>query len=145
METQVRLFGQLTADSPDDLVPRDHFYHHLERSLDLAFVRDLVQPCHAAGGEPSVDPVVFFQLQLIMFFTASTLNASVGSALALPIPMAVTVGAGGGRHRICHGREYRGDRERRLVRLCAPSGCWVEGQLDITQDFTVGGSSNVSS
>jgi transposase len=31
-------------------------------------VRDLVQPYYAAGGRPSIDPVVFFKLQLAMFF-----------------------------------------------------------------------------
>jgi transposase len=52
----------------EQLVPKNHFYRHLERSLDLIFVRDLVQPCYAAGGRPSIDPIVFFKLQLIMFF-----------------------------------------------------------------------------
>lgn len=42
--------------SLEELVPKDHFYRHLERSLDLPFVRELVQPCNAAGGRPSVDP-----------------------------------------------------------------------------------------
>ena len=32
------------------------------------FVRDLVRPLYAGGGRPSVDPVVFFELQLVMFF-----------------------------------------------------------------------------
>jgi len=50
------------------LVPADHFYRHLERTLDLSFVRDLVRPFYAAGGRPSIDPVVFFKLQLAMFF-----------------------------------------------------------------------------
>jgi transposase len=34
----------------------------------LSFVRDLVKDRYAARGRPSVDPVVFFKLQLIMFF-----------------------------------------------------------------------------
>jgi transposase len=49
-------------------VPRDHFYRHLERALDLAFVRDLVADCYAAAGRSSIDPVVFFRLHLILFF-----------------------------------------------------------------------------
>ena len=36
--------------------------------LDLSFVRDLVRECYASSGRPSVDPVVFFRLQLVMFF-----------------------------------------------------------------------------
>src|SRR5687767_6766571 len=54
--------------SLEALVPRDHFYRHLERRLDLSFVRDLVRDRYAPTGRPSVDPVVFFKLQLIMFF-----------------------------------------------------------------------------
>jgi transposase len=54
--------------SLEDLVPANHFYRHLDRTLDLSFVRDLVAPCYAAGGRPSIDPVVFFRLQLVMFF-----------------------------------------------------------------------------
>jgi transposase len=51
-----------------DLVPMDHFYRHLERTLDLSFVRDLVAPFYAACGRPSIDPVVSFKLQLVVFF-----------------------------------------------------------------------------
>jgi transposase len=54
--------------SLDDLVPTGHFYRHLERTLDLAFVRDLVREMYAGIGRPSIDPVVFFKLQLILFF-----------------------------------------------------------------------------
>jgi transposase len=68
MGTKLRAFAPLGTVSVDDLVPKDHFYRHVDRTLDLTFVRELVQPCYAAGGRPSVDPVVFFKLQLIMFF-----------------------------------------------------------------------------
>ena len=54
--------------SIEELVPQDHFYRHLERVLDLAFVRDLVRDTYAGIGRPSIDPVVFFKLQLILFF-----------------------------------------------------------------------------
>jgi transposase len=50
------------------LVPEDHFYRRLERTLDLSFVRELLAPLYAKGGRPSVDPAVFFKLQLVMFF-----------------------------------------------------------------------------
>ncbi len=49
-------------------VPHDHFYRHLERTLDLAFVRDLAADCYASGGRPSIDPEVFFKLHLVLFF-----------------------------------------------------------------------------
>ncbi len=54
--------------SLESAVPPNHFYRHLERTLDLTFVRDLVAECYASGGRPSIDPVVFFKLHLIMFF-----------------------------------------------------------------------------
>ena len=68
MGAKLRVFAPLTDLSLESLVPADHFYRHLDRTLDLAFVRDLVAECYASGGRPSVDPVVFFKLQLVMFF-----------------------------------------------------------------------------
>jgi transposase len=69
MGTKVRTFAQLPEDlSLEVLVPEDNFYRRLEARLDLSFVRDLVEPLYANGGRPSVDPVVFFKLQLVMFF-----------------------------------------------------------------------------
>jgi transposase len=53
----------------DNLVLLDHFYRQVEAKLDLSFVRSLVATtCSAQKGRPSIDPVVFFKLQLIMFF-----------------------------------------------------------------------------
>ena len=52
----------------NDLVPSDNFYRQLEAKLDLAFVRDLVRHLYKPFGRPGIDPVVFFKLQLIMFF-----------------------------------------------------------------------------
>jgi transposase len=63
-----RAFAPLVAVSLEDLVPQDHFYPHLQRVLDLSFVHDLVHEYYAAAGRPSIDPVVFFKLQLVMFF-----------------------------------------------------------------------------
>jgi transposase len=68
MGTKERIFQPLPDVSLDDLVPPDHFYRRLEHRLDLSFVRELVGPCYASGGRPSIDPVVFFKLQLVMFF-----------------------------------------------------------------------------
>jgi transposase len=69
MGTKTRSFAPLPHDlSLEDLVPKDHFYRRLEATLDLSFVRELVEPLYANGGRPSVDPVVFFKLQLVMFF-----------------------------------------------------------------------------
>src|SRR4051794_3749373 len=68
MGIKERAFGPLPPVSLEDLVPPDHFYRHLEHTLDLGFVRDLVREAYAGTGRPSVDPVVFFKLQLVMFF-----------------------------------------------------------------------------
>src|SRR5260221_699758 len=68
MGTKARCFTPVPAVSLDELVPADHVYRHLDRVLDLSFVRDLVQGRYASGGRPSVDPVVFFKLQLVLFF-----------------------------------------------------------------------------
>src|SRR5215216_5389009 len=69
MGTKIRSFSPLPQDhSLEDLVPQDHFYRRLQARLDLSFVRELVAPLYAGGGRPSVDPLVFFKLQLVMFF-----------------------------------------------------------------------------
>jgi transposase len=68
MGTKERCFGPLSNVSLEDLVPADHFYRHLERTLDLSFVREFVQEKYAGKGRPSIDPIVFFKLQLVMFF-----------------------------------------------------------------------------
>ena len=66
--TKARQLIPVPAVCLDELVPADHFYRHLEQVLDLTFVRQLVQDAYAANGRPSIDPVVFFKLQLVMFF-----------------------------------------------------------------------------
>jgi hypothetical protein len=58
-----RAFGPLPPVTLEELVPADHFYRHLERSLDLSFVRALVRDAYAERGRPAIDPVVFFKLQ----------------------------------------------------------------------------------
>ena len=55
--------------SLERLVPAGNFYRQLETKLDLGFVYELVKDAYAPTmGRPSIDPVVFFKLQLIMFF-----------------------------------------------------------------------------
>jgi transposase len=68
MGIKARVFAPVEHLSLEELVPPDHFYRHVERVLDLSFVRALVAPYYAAGGRPSIDPVVFFKLELVMFF-----------------------------------------------------------------------------
>jgi transposase len=68
MGYKARRFGPIGNLTLEELVPEDHFYRHLEQSLDLTFVRDLVRSKYAAFGRPSIDPIVFFKLQLVLFF-----------------------------------------------------------------------------
>src|SRR2546427_9912356 len=68
MGKKTRCFAPLVNVSLEDLLPADHFYRHLERHFDLSFVREFVEETYAGGGRPSIDPVVFFKLQLVMFF-----------------------------------------------------------------------------
>jgi transposase len=69
MGIKERNFRPLPSNlSLEELVPKDNFYHCLEERLDLSFVRELVADRYAAMGRTSIDPVVFFRLQLVMFF-----------------------------------------------------------------------------
>src|SRR5215203_2869170 len=63
-----RRLDEPIAVSLEDLVPTDNFYRHLEAKLDLGFVRDWTRELYGERRRPSIDPVVFFTLQLIMFF-----------------------------------------------------------------------------
>jgi transposase len=69
MGTKERNFRSLPEDiSLEELVTEDNFYRCLEERLALSFVRELVEELYADSGRPSVDPEVFFKLQLVMFF-----------------------------------------------------------------------------
>ncbi|MGI8916028.1 MAG: transposase [Chloroflexota bacterium] len=65
---KVRDLDRPIRRSLEQLVPASNFYRHLDAKLDLSFVRAWVEDRYAANGRPSIDPVVFFRLQLIMFF-----------------------------------------------------------------------------
>jgi len=56
MGIKQRHFAPHIYVSLEELVPQDHFYRYLERSLDLSFVREFVQQTYAGGGRPSIDP-----------------------------------------------------------------------------------------
>ena len=68
MGYKIRNLKNFTSFSLENLVPEDNFYREVELCLDLSFVRDLVCHLYSAFGRPSIDPVVFFKLQLIAFF-----------------------------------------------------------------------------
>jgi hypothetical protein len=62
MGRKERTHAPVIAASLEALVPPNHFYRHLDRTLDLSFEGDLVAERYAALGRPSVDPVVFFKM-----------------------------------------------------------------------------------
>jgi transposase len=72
MGHRTKQFKFFSPTNLEGLVPSDNFYRRLEERLDLSFVRDLVRDCYEEMGRPSVDPVVFFKLQLIGFFEGIT-------------------------------------------------------------------------
>lgn len=65
-------FKLFTETNLEALLPADNFYRRLEDKLDLSFVRDLVRELYGEIGRRSIDPVVFFKLQLIAFFEGIT-------------------------------------------------------------------------
>jgi transposase len=68
MGYKVRNLKTYTSFSLEILVPKNNFYRQVEKCIDLSFVRDLFGHVYSAFGRPSIDPVVFFKLQLIGFF-----------------------------------------------------------------------------
>ncbi len=53
----------------ESFVAADHFLRRIDRVLDLSFVRELTAACYADGqGRPSIDPEVFFRMQLVAYF-----------------------------------------------------------------------------
>jgi len=65
---KAREFKQHESISLENLVPEDNFYRQVERTINLSFVCDLTNDFYSKIGRPSIDPVVFFKLQLIAFF-----------------------------------------------------------------------------
>jgi transposase len=65
--SKVRDLDRPVVVSLEALVPKDNLYRQLDRTLDLSFVREWVKECYADIGRPSIDPAVFFRLQLVMY------------------------------------------------------------------------------
>jgi len=68
MGYKIRDLKNFTSFSLETLVPEDNFHRQVEKCIDLSFVRHLVCHLYSDFGRPSIDPVVFFKLQLIAFF-----------------------------------------------------------------------------
>ena len=79
-------FAPLVNVSWEKLVPHDHFYRYLDRTLELSFVRGFVQHSYAGGGRPSIDPVVFFKLQLVAMHNELYLSSTLALDCSLLHP-----------------------------------------------------------
>ena len=76
MGSKERHFAPLIHVSLEELVPKDHFYRHLERTLDLSFVREFVQETYAGKGRPSIDPLSSSNCNSSYFSRASAPNGN---------------------------------------------------------------------
>src|SRR3954451_22788876 len=57
----------------ESFVAEDHFLSRIDRVLDLAFIRELIASRYAAEkGRPSIDPEVYFRMQLLAYFNGIT-------------------------------------------------------------------------
>src|SRR6266536_4026235 len=92
MGLKERTFAPLVAVSLEELVPQDHFYRHVQKVLDLSFVYDLVREYYSIAGRPSIDPMVFFKLQLVMFFEDIRVSALTHAPSGRSIECAVVCG-----------------------------------------------------
>lgn len=54
--------------SLEDLVPQDNFYRKINDLLDLRFLYKSCKSLYGKTGKPSIDPVVFFKLNLYGYF-----------------------------------------------------------------------------
>ena len=49
-------------------VPKNNFYRRIKQLLNLDFLYQAVAPYYGKCGQQSIDPVVFFKLQLVAHF-----------------------------------------------------------------------------
>ncbi len=134
---KARDFRPFTAICLEDLVPADNIYRRVERCVDLSFVRDLTMGFYSNIGRASIDPVVFFKLQLIAFFEGirserqlmETVNLNlahrwfIGYDLDEPVPDHSTLS----KIRERYGLEVFQQFFERIVELCIEAGLvWGE-------------------
>ena len=62
----------------ESFVAPDHFLRRIDGILDLSFVRELTVQRYASGkGRPSIDPEIFFRMQLVAYFYGITSDRQV--------------------------------------------------------------------
>jgi transposase len=62
-----------TSIDLESFVAADHYLRRIDRVLDLSFIRELTAARYADGqGRPSIDPEVYFRMQLVAYFYGIT-------------------------------------------------------------------------
>src|SRR5215210_1441722 len=57
----------------ESFVAADHYLRRIDGVLDLSFIRELTAARYADGqGRPSIDPEVYFRMQLVAYFNGIT-------------------------------------------------------------------------
>ena len=50
------------------MIPRDHLLRRIDSKIDFGFIYDITERLYCAdNGRPSIDPVLFFRMQLISY------------------------------------------------------------------------------
>jgi len=53
--------------SLDDLVSPNDLYRKIDEAIDFSFIHDLAKESYSHTGQPSLDPIVFFKIELVGF------------------------------------------------------------------------------
>lgn len=62
---QPELFSVIDIEK---LIPKNHLLRKLDRVLDLSFIREMTAPLYCENnGRPSVDPELYFRIQILMY------------------------------------------------------------------------------
>ena len=76
---------KMTLLTLDELMPEKHFLRDLENTIDFSFIYDLVESLYAAGGRPSVDPVVIIKMLLVGYLYGITSEQKLESEVQVNI------------------------------------------------------------
>lgn len=64
-EYQPKLFSTIDIES---LIPKNHLLRKIDKAIDFSFIRELTNHLYCANnGRPSIDPILFFRIYLIIF------------------------------------------------------------------------------
>jgi hypothetical protein len=83
---ECRVVDEPVTVSLDGLVPADRFYRHVDRCLDLSFIRDQFADTYPSIVRPSGDLIVHFKLYLAMVFDGIRPERHLLMLVADPLP-----------------------------------------------------------